>query len=141
VNLCMAVMTGSDAILSSGCHDLLEFQPAVSASGFGKTRLQESAAPAATVIVGTVGKHIHKIILTDNGSYNKSQILRHGIAKTFPDQLAGILNRKLDLQVLVPIGTDFQFSFPYPLGIILNNAFDFKIVRNVELFQSRPDCK
>jgi hypothetical protein len=27
------------------------------------------------------------------------------------------------------------------LGIILNDAFDFEVVRNVEFFQSGPDCK
>ena len=141
MNLSMAVVAGGNAVLRPGCHDLLEFQPTVSPSGFGKAGLQETTAPTATVIVGAIGKHIHKIFLPHNGFYYKPQIFRHRITKTFSNELAGILNRKLDFQVLVPVGIDLQFSFPYPLGVILNNAFDLKIVRNVKFFQSSPDCK
>ncbi len=141
MNLGMAVVTGRDAVMRPGCHDLLEFEPAVSTPGFGKAGLQKAAAAAAAVIVGAVGKHVDEIFFTHNGFNNKPQILRHRISKAFSNQLAGVLNRKLDFQVLVPVGIDFQFSFPYPLGIILNNAFDLKIVRNVEFFQSDPDCK
>jgi hypothetical protein len=88
-----------------------------------------------------VGKHINKIFLTHDGFYNKPQILCHGITKAFSNQLARVLNCKLDFQVLVPVGIYLQFSFAYPLSVILNNALDFKIVRNAEFFQSRPDCK
>jgi hypothetical protein len=141
MNLGMAVMARRDAVMRSGCHDLLEFEPAVSPPGFWKAGLQEPAAPTATVVVGAVRKHIHKIFLAYDGFNNKPKILSHRITKTFPDQLARVLNRKLDFQVLVPIGVDLEFSFPYPLGIILDDAFYLKIVRNVEFFQSSPDCK
>ncbi len=103
--------------------------------------MQETAAAAAAVVVGAVGKHVDEIFLAHDGFYNKPQILCHRIAKTFSYELARVLNRKLDFQVLVPVGIDLQFSFPYPLGITLNNAFDLKIVRNIEFFQSSPDCK
>jgi hypothetical protein len=45
------------------------------------------------------------------------------------------------LKILVPVGIDFEFSLPDPLGIILNDAFDFKLMLDVEFFQSGPDCK
>jgi hypothetical protein len=141
MNLSMTVVAGRDAVLCPGCHDLLEFQPAVSPSGFGEAGLKKSAAPAAAVIVGAVGKHVDEIFLAHDGFYDKPQILRHRISKTFSNQLAGVLNRELDFQLLVPVGIDLQLSFPYPLGIILNNAFDLKIVGNIEFFQSSPDCK
>jgi hypothetical protein len=55
--------------------------------------------------------------------------------------LAGVLNRKFNFKILVPVGTDLEFSLSDPLGIILNDASDFKLVLNVEFFQSGPDCK
>jgi hypothetical protein len=55
--------------------------------------------------------------------------------------LAGILNRKFNFKILVPIGIDLEFSLSDPLGIILNDASDFKLVLDVEFFQSGPDCK
>jgi hypothetical protein len=141
MHLGMAVMAGGYAVVRTGGHDLLEFQFAVSPSGFGKPGLQKAAAAAAAVIVGSVGKHVDKIFFTNDRLHDKPQILRHRIAKAFPDQLTGILNRKLNFQVFVPVGIDLEFSFPDPLGIILNDALDFEIVGDVELFQSCPDCK
>jgi hypothetical protein len=103
--------------------------------------LQESAATAATVIVGTVRGHFDEIFLPHDFLGHVTQILRYGITKRFSNKLAGILDGKLYFQILVPVGIDFQFSFANPLGIILNNTLDFKIVGNVEFFQSDPDCK
>ena len=85
--------------------------------------------------------HVDKILFTYNRFYCISQILSHRIPKGFANQLAGILHRKLNFQVLVPVGVDFQFSFLNPLGIILNDAPDLKLVLNIEFFQSGPDCK
>jgi len=141
VHLGMTVMARGDAVVCARGHDLFEFQPAVSSSGFGKTGLQKTAPAPAAVIVRSVGKHVDVIFFSDDGFDDKPQILRHRIAETFPDQLAGILNREFDFQVFVPLGVDLELSFPNPLGIQLNDALDFEIVGNVELFQSRPDCK
>ena len=49
--------------------------------------------------------------------------------------------RKFNFQVLVPVGIDLELAFLDPLGIILNDTFDLKIVIDVEFFQSGPDCK
>jgi len=46
---------------------------------------------------------------------------------------------KLDFKILVPVGIDFESSFPDPFGIIFVNIFYFKIVLKVEFFQSGPD--
>jgi hypothetical protein len=43
------------------------------------------------------------------------------------------------LTVFVPFGTDLQFAFFDPLGIVLNNALDFEIEIEVELLRSGPD--
>ena len=108
---------------------------------FRHSGLEKTAAAAAAVIVGFVGRHVDKILFAHNGFNHESQIIGNRIAKCFTHELAGILNREFHLQVLVPVGIDLQLSFPDPLGIILNDAFDFKIVGNVEFFQSGPDCE
>jgi hypothetical protein len=85
--------------------------------------------------------HVDKIFFTHYRLHGISQILGHRIPKAFADQLAGVLNRKFNLKILVPVGIDLEFSLTDPLGIILNDAPDFKIVIDVEFFQSGPDCK
>jgi len=49
------------------------------------------------------------------------------------------MNRKFHFEILVPIRVDFQFSFPDPFGITLNDGYDFKVVRNIKFLQSGPD--
>ena len=39
----------------------------------------------------------------------------------------------------VPFGADLQLAFPNPLGIQSDNAFDFKLMLDLELLQSDPD--
>ena len=63
------------------------------------------------------------------------------IAKSFSHDLAGILDGKFDFQILVPVRIRFQLTFPNPLGVILINILNFEVVRDVEFFQSGPDCK
>jgi len=103
--------------------------------------LEKSAAAATAVIVGAVGGHVDEVFLTNDFFHHIPEVFGYGITKGFSNKLARILNGKLYLQVLVPVGIDLQFSFTNPLGVILNDAFDFKVVRNVEFFQSGPDCE
>ncbi len=135
----MAVVAGSDAVCRAGRQNLVGFNFAVIPAGFLITGLEESAAAAATEVVGSVGGHVDEVFFTHHGFNDKTEVFGHGIAKGFPDELAGILNREFDFPVLVPVGADFQLSFPDPLGVILNDAFDFKIVGNLELLRSEPD--
>jgi hypothetical protein len=83
--------------------------------------------------------HVDKIFFAHNGFNHKPQIFGNGIPIAFPDNLTGILDREFDLQVLVPVGVDRQFSFTDPLGIVFINIFYFKIVFQVEFFQSCQD--
>jgi hypothetical protein len=53
--------------------------------------------------------------------------------------LTRILDGELDLQVLVPVAVDLQLALPDPFGVIFIDVFDFKIVLQVELFQSCQD--
>jgi hypothetical protein len=85
--------------------------------------------------------HFYKVFFTHNRFHGIPQVFGHRISKGFSHQLAGILNRKFNLQILVPIGIDLQLSFFDPLGIILNDAPDLKLVLDIEFFQSGPDCK
>ena len=101
--------------------------------------MEESAAAAAAIVVGTVGLHVDKIFFPHNGFNDKAQVFGNGISITFPDNLAGVLDREFDLQVLVPVGVDRKFAFPDPLGIVFINIFYIKIVFKVEFFQSGPD--
>ena len=141
MNLCVAVMARRNTVICSCRHYLLKFAFAVFASGFGKSRLKESAATATAVVVGLVGRHLYKIFFSNNGFNNIAKVVCHRIAQTLANQLAGVLYRKFYSQIFVPVGIDFQFSFPDPLGIILDNALTLKIVLNIEFIQSDPDCK
>jgi len=85
--------------------------------------------------------HFNKIFFTHNRFHRIPKIFGHRIPKGLSHQLAGILNREFDFQILVPIGIDLQFAFTNPLGIILNDTLYFKLVLDLEFFQSDPDCK
>jgi hypothetical protein len=141
VNLCMAIMTGRDAIGCLGGQDLIGLTLAIGAAFFRIAGLKEATPTAAAVIVGSVGEHVDKIFFTHHGFDHVTQILGNGVAEGFSHELTGILYRKFDLTFLVPFGTDLEFALTNPLGVILNDALDFEIVVNLEFFQSGPDCK
>ncbi len=125
MNLCMAVVAGSNAVISTGGLYLLVFHLPVSQTLLFETRLEKSATAAATVVVGTVGLHVNEIFFTNNGFHNKTQIVSNGIAITLSDNLAGILYREFNLQVFVPVGTGFKPTFTDPFCIVFVNVFDF----------------
>lgn len=81
MDLGMAVVARSDAIVGPGAIDLLELSLSVMTARFGETGLQKSAAAAATVIVGAVGGHFDEIFFTDAGFQHKPKILCDGIAQ------------------------------------------------------------
>ncbi len=122
VNLGMTVMACSNAIISSRSHNLIKFYLAVLMTRVSVSGLQIPATATATVVVGFVGGHVNKILFPNNGLHHKPQILCYRITIAFPDDLTWILNRELDLQILVPVGIDLQFAFPDPFGVILVNA-------------------
>ena len=139
MNLGMAVMAAGDTVIRAGFLYLLILQPAEFQTLLFLAGLEETAAAAATVVVGLVGMHLNKIFLTYNRFGDKPQIFRNGISITFAHDLARVLNRKLDPQIFVPVGIYFQFSFPDPFGIIFIYVLNLKLMLNVEFFQSGPD--
>ena len=141
VDLGMTVVAPGDAIIGARSLDLLVFQAAVFTSRLEIARLQKAAPAAATVIIGAIGRHVHKILFTNDRSNHETQIFGNGISIAFAHDLAGILHRKLDLQILVPVGVGFQFALPNPAGVVFVDVLDLEAVGNVEFFQSGPDCK
>jgi hypothetical protein len=139
VNLGMAVMAGGNAVIRLGRLNLAVLDLAVLEALFLEPGLQESTAAPAAEIVGAVGLHIDEIFLADHRLDHKTKILGNRIAVTLADDLAGILNREFDFQVLVPVGVDLEFAFTNPFGIVFVDAFNFKVVLEVEFFQSGPD--
>jgi hypothetical protein len=139
VDLCMTVMAPGNAVIRARRLDLFIFDFAVGQSLFLEPGLQESAAAAAAVVVGAVGLHVNEVFFAYHGFDHEAQIFGNGVAKAFANDLAGVLHREFDLQVLVPVGIDLEFAFADPLGIVLINIFDFKVVFQVEFFQSGPD--
>jgi hypothetical protein len=141
MNLGMAIVAWRNAVCRAGGLDLIKFKLAVFPSGFLKSGLQETAAAAAAVIVRPVGRHINIIFFTHHGFDDIPKVFGHRITQAFSNQLTRILGGKFYFQILVPVGTDFELSVTNPLGIVFNDASEFKIVRDVEFFQSGPDCK
>lgn len=118
MNLGMAVMAAGNTIISPGGNDLVEFHLAVSTAFFRISRLQESPAAAAAVIIGFVRGHFDDVFLTDYRFDNKSQIVGDGIAKAFPDYLTGVLDGECNLKILIPVGTHLKSPFTNPFCII-----------------------
>ena len=139
MDLGMAVVACGNTVFRSGGLNLVVFDFAVFEAFFLVPGLQESAPAAAAEIVGAVGNHIDEIFFSNHRPDHIAKIFGHGIAKALSNDLAGILYGKLDFQVLVPVGIHLELAFADPLGIVFIDAFDFKIVFDVEFFQSGPD--
>ncbi len=139
MNLSVAVMTPGNAVVRAGRLDLLIFQTTIRKALFFEPGLQKAAAAAAAVVVGTVRLHVNEILFPHYGLDYEAQIFGNGIPIAFTNDLTGILNRKLDFQIFVPVGIDFQSAFTNPFGIVLINVFNFKIMFDIEFFQSGPD--
>jgi len=137
----MTIVAGRNAIIRAGGQYLLHFQLPIIAAFFGKSRLKGTAAAAAAVIIGTVGIHFDEMIFAHQGFGNVAHFIRNGVAERFAYGLAGVMQGKFDFQVLVPVGTDFQFAFADPVGIPVKNTVNLKLVRNVESLQPGPDCE
>jgi hypothetical protein len=141
MDLGMAVVTWCNTVSGFSRQNLFGFELAVATTRLRISCLEKSSSSTTAIIVRPVRMHVNKILFTHHRFYGISQVLGHRISKAFADQLAGVLHRKLNLQILVPVGIDLQLSLFDPLGIILNDAFDLKLRFNIEFFQSGPDCK
>ncbi len=139
MDLGMAVMTGRNTVVRMGRFDLLVLYFAIGEALFFKSRLEKPAASAATIVIGAVGLHIDKILFAHDRFHDKAQVLGNRVSEGFTDDLARVLDRKLDLEVFVPVGIDFEPPLPDPFGIVFINTFDFAFVFDAELFQSCQD--
>jgi hypothetical protein len=139
MNLSVAVMTAGDTIIRSGSLNLFILQLAEFQALLLETGLEETAAAAATIIVRLVGLHINKIFFPDNGLDHEAQILGNRIPIALADDLTGVLHRKFNFQILVPVGIDLELSLADPFGIVFIDVLDDKIVLDVEFFQSCQD--
>ena len=141
MDLCMAIVTWCNAVICFCRQNLVGFELAIGTTLLSISRLEKPTAAAAAIIVGLVGIHFNKILFTHNRFHGISQVFGHRIPIGLSNQLAGILHREFDFQILVPVGIDLQFAFTNPLGIKLDDTLYFKVVLDLEFFQSDPDCK
>ena len=139
MNLSVTIMTAGNAIIRFGRLNLIVLQPAEFQTLRFVSRLQETAAAAAAIIVGAVGLHIDKIFFSHDGLDHKPKIFGNRVAITFAYDLARILNRKFDFQIFVPIRVDLELTLADPFGIVFIDVFDDKVMLDVEFFQSCQD--
>ena len=103
MHLCMAVVARGNAVGGFSRQDLVGLGLAVSSPLFLETGLQVPAAAAAAEVVGFVGGHIDEVFFAHNRLDHISEVIGNRVTKGFSDQLAGILNRELDLTVFIPV--------------------------------------
>jgi hypothetical protein len=139
MNLGVAIVAPGNAVIGAGGLDLLILETAVFQALLLESGLQKTAAAAATKIVGPVGLHVDKILFAHNRLDHEAEIFGNGIAVALAHDLARVLNREFDFQILVPIGIDLEFTLTDPFGIVLIDIFDLEIVLKIEFFQSGPD--
>ena len=139
MNLGMAIMAAGDTVIRTSRLYLVVLQLAEFQTLFFHAGLQETASPAATIIVGSVGLHINKIFFPDDRFDHIAQIFGNGIPITLAYDLTGVLDGKFNFQILVPIGIDLEPSLADPFGIVFIDVLDDKIMFDVEFFQSCQD--
>ena len=137
VNLGVAVVTASDAIIGFGILNLIIFLAAKFQARLFVSGLQETTATA--IIVGAVRGHLDKVFLAHNGFNHESQVFGDRISVAFVHDLAGILDGEFDFQVSVPIRIDLQFALADPFRIIFIDVFNLEFVVDIEFFQSFQD--
>jgi len=139
MNLGMAVMAAGDTVIRAGFLYLFVLQPAEFQALFFHAGLEETAAAAATIIIGPVGRHVYKVFFPDDRFDHIAQIFGNGIPITLAHDLTGVLDRKFNFQIFVPIGIYLELSLANPFGIVFIDVLDDKVVLDVEFFQSCQD--
>jgi hypothetical protein len=139
MNLGMAIMATGNTVIRAGCLYLFVLQPTELQTLFFHAGLQKTAAAATTIIVGPVGRHIHKVFFPDDRFDHIAQIFGNRVAKGLTNNLAGILHGKFDFQILVPIGIYLELTLPDPFSVVFVDVLDDKVMLDVEFFQSCQD--
>ncbi len=141
MDLGVAVVAWGDAVFGLGGQNLVGFGFAIGPSCFGEAGLEKTAAAATAEVVGFVGSHVDEVFFTHHCLDHVPKIIGNGISQCFSYQLTWILDGELDLSVLVPVTAGFEFSFPDPLCVELDDAQNFKFMLNFKFFQSCQDCE
>ena len=139
MNLGMTIMAAGDTIIRTGFLYLFVFETAKFQTLLFHSGLEEAAAAAATIVIGPVGRHVYKVFFPDDRFDHIAQIFSNGVPKGLAHNLAGVLDGKLNFQILVPIGIDLELSLADPFGIVFIDVLDDKVVLDVEFFQSCQD--
>ena len=105
-DLGVAVVAWRNTIISPCIPDLIKLHSSVVTPGFSKTGLQITSPAATTVIVGSVRMHVNEIFFTHNRFDDKPKIFCDRITEGLPHKLAGVMNRKRHLEILVPVSID-----------------------------------
>ena len=104
MNLSMAVVAACDTVISTCFYDLVKFEFTIGTALFLESRLQKTAAAAATIVVGFIGSHFDDVLFTNNLFHHVAQIFGYRITIAFANNLAGILDGKFDLSLSIPVG-------------------------------------
>jgi len=139
MNLGMAIMAAGDTVIRTGRLYLVVLELAEFQTLFFHAGLEETAAPAATIIIGPVGFHINKVFFSNHRFDHISQIFGNRITKGLAYDLTGILDGKFYFQILVPVGIYLEPALTDPFGVVLIDVLDDKVVLDVEFFQSCQD--
>ena len=139
MNLGMAIMAAGDTVIRTGRLYLVVLQLAKFQTIFLHSGLEETAAAPTAIVVGSVGSHIYKVFFPDDRFDHIAQIFGNGIPITLAHDLTGVLDRKFNFQILVPIGIYLELSLANPFCIVFIDVLDDKVVLDVEFFQSCQD--
>ena len=101
-----------------------------------RTTVDETATRLTAVVVLVPRLHIAEVFA--DGVDDVAELV---VEAASAHDVAGVLDREFDFRILVPIGIHVEFPLPDPPGVVFDDAFDLKVMRNVELGQSDPDCK
>jgi len=139
MDLGVTVMAAGDAVICTGCDNLVVFQLAIIPPGISEPGLEEPAAATTAIVVRSIRRHLDDIFRTNHRFDDKAQIICHRISIAFPDDLTGVLNGKGNSALFIPVGVYLQPAFANPLCVVLIDRGNFKVMVYVEFFQSGPD--
>jgi hypothetical protein len=106
VDLGMAVVASGNTVVGFGGLNLAVLETTILQPFLLIPGLEVSPPAAATVVVRSVRYHIDEVFFANYRFDDVPEVFCYGIAVGFANDLAGILNRKFDLQIAVPVRVD-----------------------------------
>ena len=139
VDLGVAVVTTGDAVSGTGILDLGIFDLAVGETLIFIPCLEKTTAATAAEVVALVGVHVDEVLFANDGFDNVAKVVSGFVSVSFTDDLTGILDGELDAKLFVPVGVDRKLALTDPFCVVVVNVLNFKVVFDVEFFQSCQD--